>query len=164
MIWYKDGILKIDVKPKYVVYYTALLLISLYVFPKDLSLVFDVFTHAPLREEIIFRFFMIGIFYKYYKFEDENKSYFVRMLFASNIIFMILHSYNVGIFFTGLILSIIYIKGGLVSSMLAHTIYNLYLSNEYFYTKFLVFMPIVFSISDARTLYENMSEKKTKKS
>jgi len=160
LIWYKDGILKIEIKIKYIIYYVSLLIISLYVFPKDLSLVIDVFMHAPLREEIIFRLFMIGIFYKFYKFENENPMYFVKMIFASNIIFMILHSYNISIFFTGLIFSIIYIKGELVSSMLAHTIYNSYLPNKYYLIKFLAFIPIIFSISDARALYEKIKKKK----
>jgi len=160
IIWYKDGILKIEIKIKYILYYIFLLIISLYIFPKELSLIIDIFIHAPLREEIIFRFFMIGIFYKYYKVKDENPMNFVKMVFASNIIFMILHSYNIGIFFIGLIISIIYIKGGLVSSMLAHAIYNLYLPNKYCFIRFLAFIPIIFSISDARALYENIKKKK----
>lgn len=159
IIWKNDGILKLDLtKFKYAIYYIFLLFFSSYIFPKSNMLVIDTFLHAPLREEIIFRLFMIGIFYKYYKSDSENPRYFLYIVIISNFIFMTLHL-NVIIFFMGLFFTIIYIKGGLISSMLAHTLFNLYLSNEYYFIKVLIFLPLLFTISDIQFFVTKLNKK-----
>lgn len=154
IIWKIDNILVFDLKYRYIGYYFFIFLFALFLYPKDITEISNTLLRAPVREEIFFRFFMIGIFLKYYKLTNDSKKLFLLPLIGSNIIFMLLHG-NISLLFIGIIFSTIYIKGGIVSSILAHTMYNLYLSNDYYLIKILVVIPIIFSIQEFIDLFQN---------
>lgn len=73
VVWKYDGILKLDVKWKYIGYYLVLLLLSLQVFPRDLYTISKVLYRQGFREEVLYRFFMNGIFLKYGYNEDAKE-------------------------------------------------------------------------------------------
>ena len=148
IIWKHDGILKFDIKAKYVTYYIALLILSLILFPKDLSSVFNILYRNGIREEILQRFFMVGIFLKYvYSEEKKSQKKFLYAIFYSNILFMLSHPYTItGLFYIlviGIIFSFIYVQGGLPSAILAHTIHNVYRSKEHTILILLMLVPLV---------------------
>jgi len=162
-IWYSDGILKIDIKYKYVIYYSLILIFSLRLLPRDILDVFTILYKNGFREEVIFRLFFVGIFYIYYK-ENNIQKDFLNIILLSNGIFAFFHTQytgilKIGIFVIGLMFTAIYIKGGIFSSILAHTIYNLYLGNESYFIKVLTFIPIVFIVPDIKNLMNNMTKK-----
>lgn len=148
-IWYSDGILKIDIKYKYIIYYLLILIFSLIIVPRNLLNVFNILYRQGFREEIFFRLFFVGIFFIYYEEKYKNQQYFFSVVLVSNLIFASLHPQS-EIIVAGLAFTAIYIKGGIIPSILAHTIFNAYLGN--YYIKLLAFLPFIFifpSINDS---------------
>jgi hypothetical protein len=152
IIWKHDGILKIDIKWKYVGYYLTLLIAALVLSPKDSSTIINILYRQGFREEVLYRLFMVGIFLKYgYSEDKKEQQYFLFAVFYSNFLFMLGHPYGfIGllyIFVTGIVFSYIYLFGGLPSSILAHTIHNLYRMKEQTILILLLFVPLVVNIS-----------------
>jgi len=148
IVWKLDGILKFDFRVKYVAYYVALLVSSFLLFPKDVSTITNILYRNGFREEVFNRFFMVGVFLKYGYSEDKKAQHkFLYALFYANILFMISHPYDlIGLIYTlivGIIFSFIYILGGLPSSILAHTIHNVYRSKEHTILILLILVPLV---------------------
>lgn len=151
IIWKHDGILRGDLKWKYIGYYLTLLIVSLVLFPKDSSTIINILYQQGFREEVLYRFFLVGIFLKYgYSERKKEQHYFLFALFYSNILFMLGHPYGfIGLFYiymTGIIFSCIYLFGGLPSSILAHTIHNLYKEKEQTMLILLLLVPLVVNL------------------
>lgn len=148
IVWKLDGILKFDIKVKYVAYYVALLIFSFLLFPKDFSTIINILYRNGFREEVFNRFFMVGVFLKYgYSEDKKTQRKFLYAVFYSNILFMISHPYDlIGLIYilvVGIIFSYIYALGGLPSSMLAHAIHNVYTSKEHTVLILLILVPLV---------------------
>jgi len=146
-IWYKDKILKIEIKWKTLAYYLTLLIGSAIIFPRDITTITSILYRNGFREEVLYRFFMVGIFLKYgYTDTDETKKILYAVLY-SNILFMMGHGYDlIGLFYIfiiGTIFSLIYLKGGLPSVIIAHTLHNLYRSREHTLLILLLLVPLI---------------------
>ena len=131
LIWKHDGVLKLEFKTKYGLYYLLLLGFTIILIPKDISTIISILYRNGFREEVLYRFFMVGIFLKYGHSEaKESQNKFLIAIVCSNILFMLMHNYNLiglfSVFIFGLIFSLIYFQGGLPCSILAHTLHNVY--------------------------------------
>ena len=83
LIWRKDGILRLDIKTKYSMYYLFLLLFFITLYPKDISSVTNILYKNGFREEVLYRFFMVGIFLKYfYSDNEESQKKFLYAIFT----------------------------------------------------------------------------------
>ena len=94
---------------------------------------------APVLEEIIFRFFPIGLTNRYTK----NKGVLWLVILGASVLFGYLHGGFVHIFMqgvTGIFYSAAYLRGGLISSVVAHATYNATLLLNIFAASFFVTM------------------------
>ncbi|MFH1327312.1 MAG: CPBP family intramembrane glutamic endopeptidase [Candidatus Bathyarchaeota archaeon] len=168
IIWKLDGILKFDIKVKYVAYYVALLIFSILLFPKDLSTIINILYRNGFREEVFNRFFMVGLFLKYGYSEDKKAQHkFLYAVFYSNILFMISHPYDlIGLIYilvVGIVFSYIYALGGLPSSILAHTIHNVYKSKEQTVLILLILVPLASNLPVVNQLRNKLLDVFSKK-
>jgi hypothetical protein len=153
-IWYSDGILKINLKYKYIIYYILVLISSLIIVPRNISEIFKILYRQGFREEVFFRLFFIGVFLIFYEGIYNNQQHFIYIILISNLIFASLHPHFIT-FFTGLAFTMIYIKGGIISCILAHTIFNAYLGN--YIIKLLALLPSIFIFPSVNDLVNNIT-------
>jgi hypothetical protein len=148
LIWRHDGILKLEFKAKYVLYYLLFLGFTIILEPKDISNVINILYRNGFREEALYRFFMVGIFLKYgYSDTKESQKKFLIAIVCSNLLFMLMHNYSLiglfSVFIFGLVFSLIYFQGGLLSAVLAHTLHNVYTSRGYSFLSLLLIIPLL---------------------
>lgn len=99
---------------------------------------------APLIEEIIFRKWILGLF------QNRGKQIFFGLIISS-VLFCLIHENQPAIdsFFTGLIMGLIYLRFGLLASILFHSFYNLFWfivrTNRNFYEKVINWFDFGFS-------------------
>jgi hypothetical protein len=85
IIMYREGYLsRITFYSNNSLYYGMLLFLVLNIIPKEWDLVLKVIYYNGIREELFFRFFMLGVFMKYFK--DSN--------FSSNINIITIYAYT----------------------------------------------------------------------
>jgi len=120
----------------YSIYYISYLLILIRYIPTDINDVINVLVLNGIREELFFRFFMIGILINPKKDLTADRIFKIfTVLIIINILFMINHLYygitlQLFVFTIGGFFSIIFIFCGLIPSIIAHTIHNLYFNNQ----------------------------------
>ncbi len=145
----KDGLLIMKKRElAYGLFYFTYFIILIYFYaPPSINQFVLIFIKQATFEEIYFRFYMIGINKRYY-----NKILSIELimtLLASNLIFTIYHSDNLFIwmqvFLLGLILSYIYFKTGIISSIITHAIWNFYLptSDSHYFVSLILFSPFI---------------------
>jgi len=89
ILWTFDGILELDFKPKYTLYYAALTILPTLISPEYASIIRVMFD-TGFREEMFYRFFMVGIFKKYYLIEEKrnNKKILCRNIYIKFIFYV----------------------------------------------------------------------------
>lgn len=147
IIWIHDGILRIEIKANYLIYYIGIFCFSIVTHPSDLTSVINILYRNGVREEVFVRFFMLGIFLKYYYNDNETQKKIGSALVISNLFFMVMHNYDLirlfSIFIFGMVFSFIYLQGGLLSAILAHTLHNVYTSRDQNICSILLLLPLV---------------------
>ena len=125
-----DGLLKNDFRLGYVAYYLTLLAASIIMFPSHTDLILSLMYRNGFREEVLFRFFMVGIFLRYNTADAGDQKKLLYVILASNLLFLMGHPYNwiglVSVFVFGMVFTLIYVFGGLPSAIIAHTLHNFY--------------------------------------
>jgi len=145
-IWRKDCLLKIDLKIGYVAYYLALLAASIIVFPRQVDLILSLLYRNGFGEEVLFRFFMVGIFSRYNTANVEDLRKMRIAVLVSNLLFTGSHSYSgiglVYIFVLGVVFTFIYVYGGLPSVIVAHALHNFYIAQGVGLCSLLLLVPL----------------------
>jgi hypothetical protein len=152
----KEDILDfINLDYKYSLYFFMLLIISSIVFPTNHDIL-EILYYNGIREELFFRFFMVGVFLNY--FIDDNKStnlYFFIILIFTNILFVLSHQVNIlqryYLFVFGVIITVTFLSYGILSAILFHTIHNLYLPEDYPIIFLLSILPLIVNYLQTRS-------------
>jgi hypothetical protein len=156
----KEGVLNsINLGLKHSLYFIILLIVSSILFPSYHNIL-EVLYNNGVREELFFRFFMVGIFLKY--FIDDNLSnnlYFIIVLIFTNILFVFSHQVNTlqrfYLFVFGVIITANYLCCGVLSAILFHTIHNLYLPEDYPSVFLLSILPLIVTYLKTRSDHVN---------
>ncbi len=111
--------------------------ITLLVFqPPKLAEWYTIFLLQSFREELFFRFFMLGLFGKWF-FSDDGSGLSIRsmlLLMLNSVFFATVHAQYSGelaslvvIFILGMLFSYVFAKMGLLTSIILHAVWNIYL-------------------------------------
>lgn len=150
LIWRKEGYLnELKFHIKYPLYYSVILFLALTKFPQEPNFIFKVLFDNGIREELFYRFFMIGIFMKYFYDKKFSTYFLVNTTYVyTNVLFIVAHNESlinlIYLFGIGILFSITYLYCGLLSAILFHTMHNLYLPKDYPIISLLCIVPVVF--------------------
>ncbi|MHA1410590.1 MAG: CPBP family intramembrane glutamic endopeptidase [Candidatus Odinarchaeia archaeon] len=149
-IWKKEDMLKeFNFGLKYAIYYVILLIVSYLLIPSNHKIL-KVLYNNGIREELFFRFFMVGIFLKNIK-EDttRNKVILNSVLIYTNIIFTFAHDVDIlrhiYLLLVGIIFSSIFLCCGILSSIFFHTIHNIYMPEDHPLIAIFCILPLIYS-------------------
>jgi hypothetical protein len=162
-LWSHDGLLRIDLRLGYVLYYLALFAASAIAFPNHTDQLLSLLYRNGFREEVLFRLFMVGIFHRYNTPEnEENKRKLTYAILVSNTLFMVSHPYNwvglASVFVFGIVFTMTYVQGGLPSAIIAHTLYNFYQTVDHNLLSLLLILPLVKSHLSPTNLTNKVKE------
>jgi len=161
-IWRFDGLLKIDFRLGYLAYYLTLLAASIIVFPSHTDLILSLIYRNGFREEVLFRFFMVGIFLRYNTADAGDQKKLLYAILASNLLFMAGHPYNwiglVSVFAFGVVFTLIYVLGGLPSAIIAHTLHNFYQTQDITMLSLLLLLPLIMKYASQHNLVNRLKK------
>jgi len=161
-IWRIDGLLKIDLRLGYVAYYLTLLAASIIVFPSHTDLILSLMYRNGFREEVLFRFFMVGIFLRYNTADAGDQKKLLYAILASNLLFMMGHPYGwiglVSVFAFGIMFTLIYVLGGLPSAIIAHTLHNFYQTQDITMLSLLLLLPLIMKYTSQHNLVNRLKK------
>lgn len=128
--YHRDGLLKIDKRFVYTSLFFALAgIFIIYLRKPTTEEVFSIVVKQGIAEEVIFRLGMLGILRRHLRIESPLPRNTWFYIIGNSILFMFLHpTIYVAIFVVSVIYGYVFLKLGIVATIVLHALWNFYLN------------------------------------